>query len=132
MLRTARAHLPGGGRLAAALLAEGIEPSERAASVDDRAPGPLPDVREHAGGVYSSLPIAVERRNGILEVRRLRQAVSPNGDLSEELATTELELLEPAQLEAEGAAEGFVAEERLEIDATDDHVGSTVVVLRSR
>ena len=42
---------------------------------------PLPDVREVDGWVYSSLPLEVRRRRRRLEIRRLRQLVSPAGEL---------------------------------------------------
>lgn len=132
MLKATRAHLPPGGRLAVAVLTEGAGSAEGVPADDDGGPGPLPDVYERDGWVYSSLPVAVERVDGRLEVRRLRQTVSPRGQLSEELETTSLDLLGAAEFEAEASAEGFRAAERLEIPATDDHVGSTVVVMEAR
>lgn len=132
MLRCARAHLLAGGRLAAAILSDEAKTSAHDGIDDDGGPGPLPDVREHDGWVYSSLPVAIERLDGTLEVRRLRQTVSPTGELSEQLETTSLDLLGAAELEGEAGAEGFVAVERLEIPATDDHVGSAVLVLEAR
>jgi len=132
MLCAARRHLSAGGRLAVAMLSDDAGASAEAGSDGDGGPRPLPDVREHKGWVYSSLPVAVERFDGTLEVRRLRQTVSPRGDLAEELETTSLELLAPAEFEIEASAEGFRPLERLEIPATDEHVGSTVVVMEAR
>jgi SAM-dependent methyltransferase len=123
MLRSAAAHLAPGGILAAALLAD----PEQVASDDERPP--LPDVVERDGWVYSSLPLDVRRLEGALEVRRLRQVVSPGGDLDEEIDITRLELLDPNQLESEALAAGLRRAGRREIPATGDHVGSTVVLL---
>jgi len=131
MLRCARAHLRSGGGLAAALLGEDAV-GDRVAADADGGPGPLPDVRERDGWVYSSLPVGVERLDGRLEVRRLRQVVSPHGELSEELDVTSLDLVPAEQLETEAAAAGFRVLERVEVPPTRDHVGSTVVVLETR
>ena len=122
MLRCAASHLAPRGRIAVALLA-----GDAASAVGT--PPPLPDVLETDGWVYSSLPIEVRRTNGGLEVRRLRQAVSPNGELSEELDVTTLDEVTPAQLEAEAIDCGLRPTGRLEIPETADHVGSTVVLL---
>lgn len=130
MLRRVGESLAAGGRFALALLSE--EPADEPGTREPAgAPRPLPDVREHEGWVYSSLPVAIERENGALAVRRLRQAVSPGGELDEDLVTTRLELLTAAELEVEAAAEGFAAVDRVEIPPTDDHVGSTVLVLEA-
>ena len=91
----------------------------------------LPDVREDEDGwIYSSLPIAVALSGEALEVRRLRQIVSPQGELSETRHTDRLDLLDAATLELEGAAAGFAAAGRLRTEQSDLHVGSTVVALR--
>ncbi|HKA66644.1 MAG TPA: hypothetical protein VKG03_01930, partial [Solirubrobacterales bacterium] len=62
-------------------------------------------------------------------IRRLRQTVSPAGDLSEEGSEVRIHALSAERLESEGAAAGLVPVTRREISATDLHVGSTVVVL---
>jgi hypothetical protein len=122
MLRCAADHLAPGGRIALALLAG------NAASAAGTPP-PLPDVLERDGWIYSSLPIEVRRAPGALEVRRLRQAVSPRGELSEELDVTRLDDLTPAGLEEEARGCGLRPAGRLTIPETPDHVGSTVVLL---
>ncbi len=121
-----RRHLAPGGTFAAAVLADD-------AGALAPAPGapPLPDVREVDGWIYSSLPTEVVAVSGGIEVRRLRQIVSPAGELSEELETIRLDRLTPAQLEAEAEAAGLTASRRLEVAATDDHVGSTICVLEA-
>ena len=87
---------------------------------------------EHQGWVYSSLPIEVHARAGGLEVRRLRQVVSPDGELREELDAIRLEELDADSFEAEAREHGLIARERIEVPPTDDHVGSVVCVLEAR
>jgi SAM-dependent methyltransferase len=120
--RRAAAHLRAGDRLAAAIV-DGV-PRELPA------PGPpLADIREANGWIYSSLPLAVEVADGRLRVRRLRQIVSPNGDLSEDEHTDLLELIDAGSLEGEASAAGLRPAARLPVPPGDGHIGSTVVVL---
>lgn len=91
---------------------------------------PLPDTREVDGIIYSSLPLpTVVDRDGML-VRRLRQTVSADGLLGEEESAIRLRALSAGQLEEEARAAGLEPLPRRSIAPTDDHVGSTVVVLR--
>jgi SAM-dependent methyltransferase len=116
--------LAAGGRFAAAIadLAESIAPA-------DAAP-PVPDVGEHDGWVYSSLPLDVRAQDGGVAVERLRQRVSPAGELEEEHHTQLLDSLAVEQLEREVARHGLQAVERREVPATADHIGSMVLVCR--
>jgi SAM-dependent methyltransferase len=134
-LRGIAAHLAPGG-VAALAIVEEVEEEDAGASdapwtrlVRPSEP-PLPDTREVEGFVYSSLPLPTVLDNGALLVRRLRQVVSPEGLLSEEEDTIALRELSAAQLEREGAAAGLEPLPRRAISPTEDHVGSTVVVLR--
>ena len=120
-LRRVAAHLEPGGRFAAAILEAMPEP--------DGAAPPLPDVREVDGWVYSSLAVEAAVGPGEIVIHRLRQIVSPDGELSEEPDRVRITTFPAAQLEAEGAAAGLVPIERREIAATDIHVGATAVVL---
>ncbi len=119
------AHLEPGGIFAAALLADQL-PS-----------GPygigslLPDVREVDGWIYSSLPLRVEATETAIEITRVRQLVSPRGDLREELDLTRLDRLAPEDLEHEAAALGLRPAERATVAPTADHVGSVVCVLEA-
>ena len=90
---------------------------------------PLPDVAEHGGWVYSSMPLDAEVVDGAIHVRRLRQTVSPQGDLAEALDVTRLETLSTATLEREAGAHGMRAVGRCEVPPTESHVGSTVLLL---
>ena len=125
-LAMVRRHLTSGGIFAAAVLADGADALAPAPDLP-----PLPDVREVDGWIYSSLPTEVVAVPGGIEIRRLRQIVSPAGELSEELETILLDRLAPAQLEQEAEAAGLTANRRLEVAATDEHVGSTICVLEA-
>jgi SAM-dependent methyltransferase len=122
-LGRAAAHLLSGGRLAAAIV-------ERPAGSLQRAAAALPDVRERDGWVYSSLPTIVPMAGGDLEIRRLRQAVSPEGSLSEEDHVDHLEALDADRLEQEAAACGLLPSTRFEVPAADGYLGAVIVVLR--
>jgi SAM-dependent methyltransferase len=121
-LRCVASHLSEGG-LAAFAIVESMPP----AAVD--APPPLPDTREVDGWVYSSLPIDAEVDSGSIRIRRLRQIVSPQGGLEEELYEVGLRTLSAAVLEGEAREAGLRPAGLRSIAATDDHVGSTVVLL---
>jgi SAM-dependent methyltransferase len=120
-LRSVAAALRPGGLFAASII-EGMPEA-------DDAPPPLPDVREVDGWVYSSL--AVEAAVGPEEiiVHRLRHAVSPGGELSEEPNEVRIATFPATSLEADAEAVGFAPAGRRVIPETDLHVGSVVVLL---
>jgi SAM-dependent methyltransferase len=113
-----------GGLFAAAIIEGMPEP--------DGAPPPLPDVREVDGWVYSSLAIEAAVGPGEIVIRRLRQTVSPAGELSEEPNEIRIATFAAELLEAEAAAHGLAPAGRHVIPPTDLHVGSLVVVLERR
>ena len=115
------AHLLPGGRIALSIVEELPRQSE--------GPPPLPDVREVDGWVYSSLPVEAVDIGEEIVIRRLRQTVSPAGELQEEGNEIRIRMLSAAELEDEGRESGLVPLARREIPPTDLHVGSTVVVL---
>lgn len=116
-------HLLPGGRAAFAIVEELPEiPSGEAAP-------PLPDVRQVEGWVYSSLPLAPLTDGDSIRLRRLRQTVDPDGEMTEEMDEIALAKLSAETLEAEGVEAGLRPLPRREIPATDAHVGSTVVLL---
>jgi SAM-dependent methyltransferase len=125
MLERVRAHLAPGGVFAAALADpfEG-EPAEMVGP-------PLPDVREQDGWVFQSQPIAVRAVAGGSEIDRVRQAVSPTGDLTESFNTIRLDDLTPEELESDGRAAGFAVRPREAVPPISDYVGSTIVVLEA-
>jgi SAM-dependent methyltransferase len=121
-LEGAARHLSPGGRLAAAIVQPPPAPLEGPGAA-------LPDVRELDGWVYSSLPVARVTSGGDLEIHRLRQAVSPEGTLSEEDHTDRLDALGPDALEAEAAMAGMRSAERHAVPAAGGYLGSMVVIL---
>jgi SAM-dependent methyltransferase len=90
---------------------------------------PLPDVRQIEGWIYSSLPLEPVAGMDSIILRRLRQTVDPDGNMSDELNEVELQLFSAETLEAEAAEVGFRPIGRREIPPTEAHVGSTVVLL---
>jgi SAM-dependent methyltransferase len=109
------AQLLPGGRVAAAMVEGMPEPEE-----GDDAPL-VPDVREVDGWIYSSLPLEALVGEEQIVVHRLRQKVSPAGELTDEPDSVTICTLTADQLEAEAAEVGLVPIERLHIDPTDDH-----------
>lgn len=122
-LRGIASHLRPGGLAALAIVAE-LPSGEAEAGTP-----PLPDAREIDGWVYSSLPIESRLDDSEIVVRRLRQTVSPRGELSEALDEVRLRRLDAGTLESEARAAGLRPAGRREIPATADHVGSTAVLL---
>ena len=110
-----------GGRIALSIVERLPEAAE--------GPPPLPDVREVEGWVYSSLPLDAVDIGEEIVIQRLRQTVSPAGDLSEERNEIRIRTLTADELEAEGIKAGLVPRPRRRIAPTDLHVGSTVVIL---
>jgi SAM-dependent methyltransferase len=125
-LARAKRHLAPGARLATAILAPG-----GGVEGDEEGP-PVPDVREEGGWVYSSLPVAVLGDGHRILIRRLRQMVSPDGTLLERESEVILSDLPAAVLESDGAEVGLMAAGRRAIAPTEDHVGSTVVMMEAR
>jgi SAM-dependent methyltransferase len=121
-LRSVCAHLSIDGLAAFAIVESMPEPSASAS--------PLPDTREVAGWVYSSLPVDAIVDADSIRVRRLRQTVSPGGELDEDLYEVDLRVFDAATLEEEAARAGLARAGYRPIPPTDAHVGSTVVLLR--
>lgn len=127
LLAAAALHLVPGGRAALAIAPH--PPAPWRAGRDSEPPSP--DVREIDGWVYSSLPLGVDAEEGATAVRRLRQAVSPDGSLTESEHTFRLRDLSCELLEAEAAEAGLRPVARHEIPPTSEHLGSVVVVLEA-
>jgi SAM-dependent methyltransferase len=121
-----RRHLQPGGIFAAAL----ADPFDGIPD-DGQVVPPMPDIRDVDGWVYASTPVAVRRERQAAAIDRHRQSVSPRGEISEWVATIELDLVSPDQLEAEGEDCGFRALERGWIPDTAEWTGSTVVMLEA-
>jgi SAM-dependent methyltransferase len=123
-LRCAHRHLRSGGVLAIALTDE-LEIYE----VPDGSPVPLPDICERDGVVYSSQPTAVRADSGGFVLERRRETVNADGQLAVSRDAIRLDRLDAAQLEREAAAAGLTPAGRSSIPATDDYVGSAVVMV---
>jgi hypothetical protein len=65
-----------------------------------------------------------------MRIERLRTAIAPDGTREAVENAIELALVSAEQLAAEAAPYGLRAEPSVHIPATDDHVGSEVVLLR--
>jgi hypothetical protein len=126
MVRCVSAHLRAGGVLAVAL----ADPFEGIPDGHEALP-PLPDVREQDGWVYSSMPVAVRPDGEATAIDRLRQAVSPAGELAESMATIRLDAVDADGIERAGRELGLRVGERRRVPATADYVGSAVVVLEA-
>lgn len=125
-LAAVRRHLPPGAAFAAAL----ADPFDGLAS--EQVLPPLPDVCEADGWIFQSTPVSVrDEADGTLAIDRLREAVSPQGDHADSVATIRLDRVDAATLEEEGAAHGFRPGRRRRVPETDAYVGSTVVVLEA-
>jgi SAM-dependent methyltransferase len=125
MLATLARHLEPRGLIALAI----ADPFEAVEPGDSRPP--LPDVLEIDGWILSSTPVAVRDEGDAVAIDRIRQAVSPAGDLTEQLSSITLDDCAPATLEDEGRAAGLTVLPARHVPPTVDYVGSTVVMLEA-
>lgn len=123
-LACARRQLRDGGAVAVAI-AEELETFE----VQDGGPAPLPDLVELAGTVYCSQPTAVRRENGRFVLERRRETVDPEGKRQVSHDRVALDRVSVEELQREGDRSGLRSLAVHEIAATDEHVGSRVVIL---
>lgn len=124
MLARVHAHLIAGGIFAAAL----TDPLDALEERGD--PVPLPDMLERDGWVFSSQPTSVREDNGSVVMERHRQAVSPTGEVEDEMVTVTLDVFSSDQFEAEARAAALEPVGRRPIPESPDHIGSTVVLCR--
>jgi SAM-dependent methyltransferase len=123
-LRCARRHLERGGLVAAAL-ANALE------DFDEGEVDVAPDMREVDGVVYASRPTAIRADGDGFVLERLRERVDRAGARSVENNRIRLARVTVERLNAEGAALGFKPLQARLVEATEDHVGSEVAVLRA-
>ena len=124
-LESVRRHLDRGGVFAVAL----ADPFDGASG--DAVLPPLPDVLERDGWVFSSMPVALRAEDGATAIDRVRQAVSPGGELSESFATIRLDAVTADELERDAAALGYRPAGRRSVAPAGDYVGSTIVLLEA-
>jgi len=126
-LSSAASHLRPGGTIALA-----IAPVEEVLGGEDVDPMEIaPDVREVDGWVYSSHTRKIVVEPEQITIHRRRQRVSPEGSLTDELNEVTLRVVSAEALEEEGCKVGLRPAGRRSIPPTDDHVGSTVVLLEA-
>ena len=135
-LRCARAHLRPGGLLACAIVTE-LEPFD----MTDGSPGPSPETARVGETLYVSQATSVQVLPRQIVIERERRIVAagagepsegnPTGDSVGERNVTELARVSRSELEREGSQAGLRPEPAREIAPTDEHVGSTVVMLRA-
>jgi SAM-dependent methyltransferase len=132
LLRRARAHLRPGGLLACAIVTE-LEPFDMA----DGSPGPSPETARVGELLYTSQATSVRVLPTRIVIERARRAIPSGGGASShghpagERNVVELARVSSSELEREGSQAGLHPEPAREITSTDEHVGSTVVMLRA-
>jgi SAM-dependent methyltransferase len=125
-LRAAKAHLRPGGVLALAL-ADAMDAFEED---EEYSVLPVPDMREIDGVVYASRPVAIRDLGAAgASLERLREVVMPDGSHASEPDSIRLDLLDADTLEAEAREVCLTVLPRREVPATDEYVGSAVVML---
>jgi SAM-dependent methyltransferase len=122
-LRAAHRHLEPGGVLAAAL-ADALE----AVDTEHTEP-PLPDMREIDGTIYHSQVVAVREWPEATRIERVRQTVDLSGCRTSEGDIVTLDRIDAAGLAEEAAPLGYEAQPSRHIAATEEYVGSEVVLL---
>jgi len=89
----------------------------------------LPDMREIDGWVYSSDPLWVQLGDQVLTVRRLRERVSPGGDIERTVKDEILHRLSPERLEQEGEEAGLRRAGRRQVSSGPNEADSIVILL---
>jgi SAM-dependent methyltransferase len=126
-LTCASRHLRPGGTLAVAITDE----LELFDADDEFVVGPLPDVCEREGIVYSSRPTAIRERDGGFVLERRRETVTVAGELTVEIDEVALDRVGADTLEAEATAVGLTPAGHRIVPATEDYVASRVVLFRA-
>jgi SAM-dependent methyltransferase len=136
LLRCAFAHLRPGGLLACAIVTE-LEPFDLAAGFA----GPSPETAHVGDALYSSRATSVRVLPEHIAIERMRRVVASGPgqpgarhsarQTADERNVVELDRVSASELEDEGSRAGLRPEPAREIAPTDEHVGSTVVMLRA-
>ncbi len=123
-LARVREHLLPGGLFAAAL-ADALEGYDAGV-----AEPPVPDMRDFGGTLYASRPVAVLPVPTGMLIERIREVVTPAGERTVTEDRIVLEACPAEVLYAECAAAGLTPEPERHVPATEEYVGSAVVVCR--
>ncbi|HEX3617302.1 MAG TPA: methyltransferase domain-containing protein [Solirubrobacteraceae bacterium] len=123
--RRARSHLAEGGLIAVAIaVAEDFEEFEWR----DGDMAPLPDIAEIEGRAYFSQPTAVRRVDGTFVLQRHREVVEADGARSSSDDRIALDVLTVEALQQAAEPAGLRPRAQHRIEATEEHIGSEVVV----
>ena len=127
-LRRARAHLRPGGLLACAIVTD-LEQFDCAAGDS----GPSEEAARFAGDRYVSRAIRVRAHIASILIVRERRVLrgQPGAEISRERDVVELARIGASQLEREGREAGLTPLPARSVEATDEHLGSVVVMLRA-
>jgi SAM-dependent methyltransferase len=123
-LRSARAHVAAGGLVAIALV-DALETFD-----EQHVALPLPDQLVLDGTLYSSHPVALRDHEDTVTIERIRRIVTADGRRSASADILHLDRVVLDEVAAEGVTAGLTLLPGRVIDATDEHVGTTVVLLR--
>ena len=123
-LRAARAHLAPGGLVACAL-ADAFEAFD-----EEHVVLPLPDTLVVAGVHYTSQPIALRDEGARVAIERIRMTLDCHGHRTASPNLIHLDRVDSWLIEAECRAAGLSPQPARAIGPTDDHVGSSVAMLR--
>jgi SAM-dependent methyltransferase len=123
-LHSARAHVAPRGLVAIALV-DTLETFD-----DEHALLPLPDQLVLDGALYSSQPVALRDHGDTVAIERLRQILTADGRRSASPDILHLDRVAIEQVEAEGRAAGLEVLPGRIIGETEEHVGTSVVLLR--
>jgi predicted O-methyltransferase YrrM len=88
----------------------------------------LPDMRELNGWVYSSEPLWVQVDDEALRIRRLRERVSPDGQIERTVHDEQLHRVSPDRLELEAEGAGLRPAGRRQISSGPNEADSAVVL----
>ncbi len=123
-LRCARAHVAPRGLVAIAL-ADALETFD-----DKHLLLPLPDTMFLDGALYSSQPVGLRDHGERVAIERIRTIVRADGTRSASEDVLALDRITLELVEAEGRAAGLQILPGRIVEATEEHVGTAVVMLR--
>jgi hypothetical protein len=123
-LRCARTHVREDGLVAVALV-DALETFD-----DERVLLPLPDQLVVDGTLYSSQPVALRDHGTTVTIERIRQIVTAGGRRSASDDILHLDRVAVEQVEQEGRDAGLQVLPGRLIGQTEEHVGTSVVMLR--
>lgn len=123
-LRCARAHVAPGGLVAIAL-ADALDCFDA-----EHVLLPPPDRLVVDGTLYSSQPVALRDHGETVAIERIREIVRADGRRSASEDVLHLDRVEQRQVEHEARAAGLTPLPGRVVPPTDEHVGTSVVILR--